>query len=257
MPRRSLDVGTRPTCPDHPGSRVWIDRRARRWSAYHETLRFRCVSKDGSGRHWLRSRVTRRHPTEDNLIAREMLLEDISPLGGYRTGYSYLFSNLEIATTLVRAGRGETYREVSAGFRSSIYRFRLEPRPGPVQERAPRSIDRAPAVRPPGTYRRNYTQPKQPADPGSRVSKQANLTSAYIDAYAGPILDHFAYSTKPRGAMSLTSSLISPTSESIGFLEGLRPARSASLIHRATAVAGPWAAADALMVEALGWAVAA
>jgi hypothetical protein len=45
--------------------------------------------------------------------------------------------------------------------------------------------------------------------------------------------------------------------ESIAFLEGLRPARSPSLIHRATAIPAPWSVADAEVTATLGEAVAA
>jgi hypothetical protein len=163
------DVGTRPTCPDHPDRRVWVAGRRRRWSAFHEVETFFCVDRnDKKIKHRIGTEVIGRHPAEHNPDGAEVCPHcehRLAPVEGPRVGRDYLFAFREQAALLIRVGQGTSFRKASRAIRKRARRYK---RPSTMK------------VAKGGL--RNYTARKEPWI--TRNSKQPALAMAYIDAYA-------------------------------------------------------------------------
>lgn len=171
MARSKLDpTVVRPSCPDHPGSRVRLDGfRHCTWSDAHRRPRYRCVTEPGSRGHSFSPAIAVRQPTERRPDAGAACPTCEHVYGrheGVRTGRDFVFGHTEIARLLVRVGEGMSLRAASRGLREHLLRV---------------------------------------ADGGP--SRAANLAVNYLDAFAGAILAELHPTAWPRVVILDTTSL--------------------------------------------------
>jgi hypothetical protein len=131
MARPLSDVGVRPTCPEHAGSKIYVDRRSRRSSGLHETVEFRCVPTNGGTRHLVSRSSRPRQMADTHPGARQPCPHCGEPHGhgGPVEPYGFTFSLIEVAEAMVSVGRGHTYGDIAAETRRSARRPRQAPRP--------------------------------------------------------------------------------------------------------------------------------
>lgn len=129
MGRPLLEVADRPTaCPDHPGSKIYVDRPTRRWSAFHEGRAFRCNPTDGSRRHLMPSTSVSRLTTTDHPRHGRPCHScgEIHEGGGPTVAAGNTFATIEIAKALMRTARGsESITNAAKGAREEAYRPKL------------------------------------------------------------------------------------------------------------------------------------
>ena len=196
MPRKLTELTSRPTCPDHPGSKVYVDRYVRRWGGYHQARAFRCIPQGGQRRHLLRPTLrafSDQHPEVNRPCPH---CGSFHEGGGPVVERQYLFSNLEIARALIRVGRGDSYRLVAAGTRREVNRFRLPARKW-VQRRNMMPRGQRQPMRRKSTVSYDYHSPKQPLPLVAPVSRSASLITGWVDTLAPIVLDAFAYPAWP------------------------------------------------------------
>lgn len=127
MARTRVDpMVVRPSCPDHPGSRVRLDGFRRcTWSDAHRRPRYRCVFEPGTRGHSLSPPVAVRQPTErhpDAGTACPTCEHVYARHEGVRTGRDFVFGHAEIARLLVRVGEGRSLRAASGDLREHLLR---------------------------------------------------------------------------------------------------------------------------------------
>jgi len=182
----------RPSCPEHPGSRVRLDGFERcRWSDAHRRPRYRCVTLPATRGHSFSVPVAVRQPTErhpdsgqacptcDHLYGRHE---------GVRTGRDFVFGHAEIARLFLRVGEGMSLRAASRELRESVFRV--------CRHHGPKSpFGRISAGEP---------------------SRQANLAVNYLDAFAPAVIGALHPTIWPRVIVLDTTTL---------FTRGYRPSR--------------------------------
>ena len=154
----------RPSCPEHPDSRVRLDGFERcGWSDAHRRPRYRCVTVPGTRGHSFSVPVAVRQPTEhhpDSGVACPTCEHVYGRHEGVRTGRDFVFGHAEIARLFLRVGEGMSLRAASRELRESVFRF------------CPRHRPRSPfrSLRP------------------GETSRQANLAVNYLDAFAPAVI---------------------------------------------------------------------
>ena len=123
MARTKVDPAVvRPTCPQHPGSRVRLDGfRHCVWRDAHRRPRCRSVTETGTRGHSFSLPVAVRQPTErhpDSGTACPTCEHVYGRHEGVRTGRGFLFGQAEIARLLVRVGEGMSLRAASRRWRA-------------------------------------------------------------------------------------------------------------------------------------------
>jgi hypothetical protein len=127
MARTKLDpTVVRPSCPDHPDSRVRLDGfRHCAWSDAHRRPRYRCVTEPGTRGHAFSLPVAVRQPTErhpDSGAACPICEHVYGRHEGVRTGRDFVFGHAEIARLLVKVGEGMSLRAASRDLREHLLR---------------------------------------------------------------------------------------------------------------------------------------
>ncbi len=127
MARTKVDPTiVRPTCPDHPGSRIRLDGfRHCPWSDAHRRPRYRCVTEPGTRGHSFSLPVAVRQPTERHPDAGATCPTCEHVYGrheGVRTGRDFVFGHAEIARLLARVGEGMSLRAASRDLREHLLR---------------------------------------------------------------------------------------------------------------------------------------
>jgi len=127
MPRTKADpTVVRPTCPEHPGSRVRLDGfRHCRWSPAHRRPRYRCVTVPGARGHAFSLPVAVRQPTEhhpDSGAGCPTCERRYGRHEGVPTGRGFVFGHAEIARLFLRVGEGMSLRAASQRLRDSVFR---------------------------------------------------------------------------------------------------------------------------------------
>ena len=182
----------RPSCPEHPGSRVRLDGFERcRWSDAHRRPRYRCVTVAGTRGHSFSVPVAVRQPTERHPDAGRACPACEHVYGrheGVRTGRDFVFGHAEIARLFLRIGEGMSLRAASRELRESVLRFCQRHRPA---------------------------APSRSIRPGE-TSRQANLAVNWLDAFAPAVVAALHPTEWPRVVVLDTTTL---------FTRGYRPAR--------------------------------
>ncbi len=165
MARTRFDPAVvRPTCPEHPGSRVRLDGFERcRWSDAHRRPRYRCVTVPGTRGHSFSVPVAVRQPTErhpDSGVACPTCEHVYGRHEGVKTGRDFVFGHQEIARLFLRLGEGMSLRAASRELRESVFRFCQRHR----RKRGCTSIR------------------------AGETSRQANLAVNYLDAFAPAVI---------------------------------------------------------------------
>ena len=192
MARTSFDpTVVRPSCPEHPGSRVRLDGFERcRWSDAHRRPRYRCVTAPRTRGHAFSVPVAVRQPTErhpDSGVACSTCEHVYGRHEGVKTGRDFVFGHAEIARLFLRVGEGMSLRAASRELRDSIFRcYRHRPKASSVSVRA------------------------------GETSRQANLAVNYLDAFAPTVIAALHPTDWPRVVVLDTTTL---------FTRGYRPAR--------------------------------
>ncbi|MFH0750798.1 MAG: zinc-ribbon domain-containing protein [Chloroflexota bacterium] len=190
--RRSDPAVVRPSCPEHPGSRVRLDGfEPCRWSDAHRRPRFRCVTVPGTRGHSFSVPVAVRQPTErhpDSGVACPTCEHVYGRHEGVRTGRDFVFGHAEIARLFLRIGEGMSLRAASRELRESVFRACQRHRLKPGFK----------SIRPGGT------------------SRQANLAVNYLDAFAPSVIAALHPTEWPRAVVLDTTTL---------FTRGYRPTR--------------------------------
>lgn len=154
----------RPSCPEHPGSRVRLDGFERcRWSDAHRRPRYRCVTVLGTRGHSFSVPVAVRQPTErhpDSGAACPTCEHTYGRHEGVRTGRDFVFGHAEIARLFLRVGEGMSLREASRELRDSIFRV----------------------------CRRHRPTASSASVRAGETSRQANLAVNYLDAFAQAVI---------------------------------------------------------------------
>jgi len=183
----------RPACPEHPGSRVWLDGFRRcEWSDAHRRPRYRCVTEAGTRGHSFSVPVAVRQPTArhpDSGAACPACEHVYARHEGVRTGRGFVFGHGEIARLLLRVGEGMSLRAASQGLRESVFRDR----------------------------RRHRARPPFRGIRGGDTSRQANLAVNYLDAFAPAVIAALHPVAWPRVLVLDTRTL---------FTRGYRPSRA-------------------------------
>lgn len=127
MARTKADPSVvRPSCPEHPGSRVRLDGFRRcAWSDAHRRPRYRCVTTPGTRGHSLSPAIAVRSPTErhpDSGTACPACEHVYGRGEGVRTGRDFVFGHAEVARLLVRLGEGMSLRAASRDLREHLLR---------------------------------------------------------------------------------------------------------------------------------------
>jgi hypothetical protein len=167
MARRSGTVGAvartnsdpsvvRPTCPEHPANRVWLDGFERcHWSAAHRRPRYRCVTAEGAKGHSFGLPVAVRQPTEhhpDAGMACPTCEHVYGRHEGVKTGRGFVFGHAEVGRLFLRVGEGMSLREASKELRLAVLRHAHQ------------------------------------SGPTGETSHQANLAVNYLDAFAPAVV---------------------------------------------------------------------
>ena len=194
MARRKFDPTiVRPSCPEHPGSRVRLDGFERcRWSNAHRRPRYRCVTLPGTRGHSFSVPVAVRQPTERHPDSGQACPSCEHVYGrheGVRTGRDFVFGHQEIARLFLRVGEGMSLRTASRELRESILRFCQRHRPKPAFK----------SIR------------------SGETSRQANLAVNYLDAFAPAVIGALHPTHWPRVVVLDTTTL---------FTRGYRQLRS-------------------------------
>lgn len=128
MPRPADRSAVRPSCPLHPGNRVWLDGfEYTSWSDAHRRPRYRCVTTEGTKGHSFSVPVAVRQPTErhpDSGVACPACEHVYARHEGVKTGWGFVFGHGEIARLFLRIGEGMSLREASRELRVSVFRVR-------------------------------------------------------------------------------------------------------------------------------------
>lgn len=174
LPAAPAEPIVRPQCPQHPGSKVWLDGYFRKtWSEFHRRPRYRCVTMPGTRGHSFSLPVPVRQPSDEHPDSGAACPHCEHRYGrheGVKTGSNFTFGQQEIASLLLRLGEGMSLRAASAQLRQSVFR---------VNRRSPKK------------------PPFKRIRPGE-TSHQANLAVAYLDAFAEPILRELLPRAWPR-----------------------------------------------------------
>lgn len=126
MARPTFDpTVVRPSCPEHPGSRVRLDGFERcRWSDAHRRPRYRCVTVSETRGHSFSVPVAVRQPTErhpDSGVACPTCEHVYGRHEGVKTGRDFVFGHAEIARLFLRIGEGMSLRAASRELRESVF----------------------------------------------------------------------------------------------------------------------------------------
>lgn len=164
-PGRPPTLVYRPSCPQHPHSRVQLDGHSpATWTDQQHRPRYRCMTPVGSRGHVFSLPVSVRQPTEehpDSGAACASCEHTYERHEGLKTGHHFVFAHKEIAQLLIGVGELKSLREASKDLRIELER---------VNQRAPDKT----------AFRRIAA---------GQTSKQANLAVNYVDAYAPTIVD--------------------------------------------------------------------
>lgn len=184
MARTKVDpTVVRPSCPEHPGSRVRLDGfELCRWSDAHRRPRYRCVTVPGTRGHSFSVPVAVRQPTErhpDSGVACPTCEHAYGRHEGVKTGRDFVFGHAEIARLFLRVGEGMSLRAASRELRESVFRVchrhGLKARPTSIR-------------------------------PGE-ASRQANLAVNYLDAFAPSVIAALHPTAWPRVVVLDTTTL--------------------------------------------------
>ena len=190
--RRSDPAVVRPSCPEHPGSRVRLDGFERcRWSEAHRRPRYRCVTVPGTRGHSFSVSVAVRQPTErhpDSGAACPTCEHVYGRHEGVKTGRDFVFGHVEIARLFLHVGEGMSLRAASRELRESVFRFCHRHR----------AASRFRSIR------------------LGETSRQANLAVNYLDAFAPAVIGALHPTEWPRVVVLDTTTL---------FTRGYRPTR--------------------------------
>ncbi len=117
---RRTDVILRPKCPRprHEGSRVLLN--GQRGPEGHKRVRWLCVPENGERRHQFSEPLPRLNTTGGLCLECE---RHYMPHEGPQSARDYLFSIRDIASTLVRVGKGDCYSEAAAFARGRAHRW--------------------------------------------------------------------------------------------------------------------------------------
>jgi hypothetical protein len=184
MARTTFDPTiVRPSCPDHPGSRVRLDGYRRcEWSVAHRRPRYRCVTVPGTRGHSFSVPVAVRQPTErhpDSGAACPTCEHVYARHEGVKTGRHFVFGHQEIARLLLRIGEGMSLRAASRELRGSVFRV---------------------------CHRHDPTRRFRSIRPG-QTSRQANLAVNYLDAFAPAVIGALHPTVWPRVVVLDTTTL--------------------------------------------------
>ena len=162
MPRTQADpTVVRPSCPEHPGSRVRLDGyRHCVWSLAHGRPRYRCVTVPFTRGHSFSLPVAVRQPTDlhpDSGAECPTCERRYARHEGVPTGRGFVFGHAEIARLFQRIGEGMSLRAASQELRDSVFRSR-----------------------------------------GPTASRQANLAVDYLDAFAPALVEALHPTAWPR-----------------------------------------------------------
>lgn len=164
----------RPTCPQHPGSRIQLDGYAvARWSDAHRRPRYRCVPGPGTRGHVFTLPIPVRQPTAAHPDAGgacpncEHLFERHE---GIRCGRGFVFGHQEVARLFIHIGEGMSLRDASCELREHVLK----------------------------TSNRRAGAPQFKRIRRGDTSRQANLAVNYLDAYALDVLTELMPRTWPR-----------------------------------------------------------
>lgn len=108
MGAQHISLSPRPSCPQHPEAKVWLD--GTYGSGEHRRQRYKCVLPNGS-MHVFTEKLPRKRPPEGECQECEHTFQ---PHEGPQTPRQYAFTTREVAAALVKVGEGQTYR--SAGY---------------------------------------------------------------------------------------------------------------------------------------------
>lgn len=201
MTRARRDVGERPACADHPGSRVYIDRHVRRSSnGFYGDIAFRCIH--AGGKHLLTRpllgprTMTEQHPAAGRACPN--CGQDHGAAAGQTVGRNYTYSVLEQARALVRVGRGDEYRKIAQTVHREALRCKMPPRPV-CRGRA--WLPRADAIDPKARRTRSkdyrYDVAREPGSLSGPYSVSATVVTSWVDVLAPAVLEAYAPTALP------------------------------------------------------------
>ena len=175
---RSDPTVVRPSCPEHPDSRVRLDGFERcGWSDAHRRPRYRCVTVPGTRGHSFSVPVAVRQPTErhpDSGVACPTCEHVYGRHEGVRTGRDFVFGHAEIARLFLRVGEGMSLRAAS---RSCASRYSARG-PGPASSvLAGQATRRGSPRSSPSTRSRPATRPSEPSATASVPATRSRATS--------------------------------------------------------------------------------
>lgn len=110
----------RPECPKGHEGTVQLNGRRESKGGRFEKTRYRCLPSDRAEKaHDFIAPLAARRPAHDHGLECESCERPFERTEGLASGWRYAFAVREVAEALVRAGRGGSYREISADLRRS------------------------------------------------------------------------------------------------------------------------------------------
>lgn len=110
-------LSDRPSCPEHPGSKVWLD--GYYGAEGHKRKRYKCVLPNGA-RHVFTEKLPRLCYPEDQVC--EECERSVPHMHGPTHPRHFHFQSRQIAKALVEVGQGKAYRDVAKTIRREANR---------------------------------------------------------------------------------------------------------------------------------------